>query len=113
MLDLNPASISDLAGKNRAEAVSTVLDKASHLPLGDARTALSKTLGPDMAASAEKFMGRAREVADVARHADLGWLPGVNPESALDDVSVSRAASMAGKVAFASSKAADLARINL
>lgn len=113
MLDMNPASIADLAGKNPAEAVSTVMNKASSLPLGDARQALGKALGPEMASAGEKYLGRAKELADTARYANLDWLPGVKPESALGDVSVSRAASLAGKLTSATSKAADLARINI
>lgn len=113
MLDMNPASLADLAGKNPAEAVSSVVNKASSLPLGDARQAMGKALGPDMAASGEKYLGRAVELADTARYANLDWLPGVKPESALGDVSVSRAASLAGKLTNATSRAADLARINI
>jgi len=112
-LGLNVGDVAALAGRDPAGAVSSIVGKTSGMALGEARQALTDTLGTDVAGVGEKYMGRASELADTARYARLDWLPGVDSARALGDVSASRAASMADKLAVDPSKAADLARINV
>lgn len=112
-LGLNVSDLSEVAGTSPASAVSKVVDRASSLGLGQARSALSNALGTDAATISEKYLGRSRELTDTARYANLDWLSGVDSSRALGDVSVSRAASLASKVADIPSKAAALARINI
>lgn len=113
-LSLTSAAVAELASKSPAEAVATVLDRASNVSSGVASQALKQTLGTEMAEAGEKYLGRAKDVIDTARYARLAWLEGVSPTSALDDVStVRRAATVTGKISKAAGKAADVARLNV
>jgi len=112
-MGLSLPGLSSLAGTSPAGAVSQILEKASGLPIGQARQALSSTLGSNLSTLGEKYLGRSGEFSDTARFAKLDWLPGTDATRALGDLSVNRAASLASKLTTAPSKAADLARIVL